>query len=516
MSFTPKAFLKNTPKHAGVYQMFDSNGKIIYVGKARNLKSRLSSYFRKNVDSIKTQRLVEQIADIQITLTTETEALLFESNLIKQYRPRYNVLFRDDKSYPYLHLSTQHPFPRLDFYRGQPRKAGKFYGPYPDTYAVRQTLNILQKLFRIRSCNDNFFQTRSRPCLQYQINRCTAPCVDYISREEYARDVAHIELFLAGKNNQILKDLMQRMEQYSENLEFELAATLRDQIQQLRKIQEQQTVTKQHGDVDAIALLIQHGVVCVNVVTVRRGMVLGNRAYFPSIHETNEAGEIFSAFLAQYYLTPARQNDIPTHIVLNTAIEESQWLEKALTEFAQHQVKLSHHVRTQRAQWLALAMTNAEQALKQKTLAKEQRQQQLLSLQKLLKLPELAWHMECFDVSHTGGEAAVTSCVVFEAGQPKKSAYRRYNIKDITPGDDYAALAQALERRYKKLREKGQRVPDVIIIDGGKGQLNKVAAVLEESQMTHIPLLGIAKGAARKPGLEDLFLYPSTLRKSVV
>ncbi len=500
-TFDAKAFLKTLSSAPGVYRMLDAQGKLLYVGKARNLKRRVASYFQRTTDNAKTRAMVAQIAGIEVTVThTETEALLLENNLIKQHRPRYNITLRDDKSYPYVHL-TAHDYPRLAFYRGARKERGQFFGPYPSAAAVRETLSQLQKLFQLRPCNDTFFANRSRPCLQYQIGRCSAPCVGLISAEDYARDVQHAVLFLEGRNTEVLEALGERMENAALAQNYELAAQYRDQIAQLRQTREQQHMDGRAQDVDVLAAVSQGGVHCVALVAIRGGRNLGAKPYFPRGGETDPE-EIMSAFLPQHYLG----RDVPHEILSNVPVEDSSLLEQALREQTGHAVAIRHQMRGIRARWMDMARRNAEQALATRLVADATLQQRFAALQKALQLDEPPVRLECFDISHTQGEATVASCVVFGLEGPLKSDYRRFNIEDITPGDDYAAMRQALMRRYLRLQKGEGILPDVLLIDGGKGQVAEALAMLEELQVSGVQVVGVAKGPGRKAGYEQLFL----------
>ncbi len=501
--FDSKAFLKTLTTLPGVYRMLDAKGQVLYVGKARNLNKRVSSYFRGNPSSVKVRSLAAQVRAVEITVThTEGEALILESNLIKQFQPRYNVLLRDDKSYPYIHLSAG-DFPRLSLHRGAKHVPGRYFGPYPNARAVYETLHLMQKVFRLRQCEDSFFRNRSRPCLQYQIKRCTAPCTALIDREGYQRDVHHAVLFLEGKSHEVIDSLVQRMEAASAELKFEEATVYRDQIVQLRQIQERQHVSGESGDLDVVACAAREGAACVQVLFFRDGRLLGNKGFFPRLpaEEEEDSGQIVSAFLAQYYLdkTP------PAEILVDQDLEDAALLAQVLQQRAGHKVTISARVRGERARWLELAQQNAEQALQSHLSSQAGMQRRLQALQAALELDAMPTRLECMDVSHTQGEATVASCVVFTEAGPLKTDYRRYNIDGITPGDDYAALRQALTRRYTRLRTGEGKLPDILLIDGGKGQLAQARAVLTELQVTGVTLIGVAKGPERKPGLELLY-----------
>lgn len=500
--FDLKNFLKSLTSHPGVYRMFDASGDVIYVGKAKNLKRRVSSYFQKTAKDAKTMALVDAVGRVDVTVTnTETEALLLESNLIKQFKPRYNILLRDDKSYPYIQLND-HDFPRMSFYRGVRKKKGRFFGPYPSAAAVRDTLNILQKLFLIRPCRDTFFANRSRPCLQYQIKRCSAPCVGYISQEEYQRDIDNAVKFLEGRNSEVIDDFVRRMEAASENLEFEKAAQYRDQIASLRRASESQYMSGEGGDADVIAVQEQNGMHCVAILYIRGGRSLGSKTWFPQHASGASAEEVLAAFLPQYYL----EREAPNDILLSHAVEDSELLSLSFGEKVGHKVNLKHRVRGDRARWLELAARNAAQALAAQLASDLDLQKRFESLAEALGMEQAPTRIECFDISHTSGEATVASCVVFGRDGAIKSDYRRFNIDDVEPGDDYAAMRQALMRRYLRLKKGEGIIPDLLLIDGGKGQLRQAIEVLEELQIEDILIVGVAKGPTRKPGLEQLFL----------
>ena len=499
--FDAQDYLKNLTPRPGVYRMLDGEGVVLYVGKARNLRRRVASYFRRSGLGSKTRALVAQIAAIEVTVThTEGEALLLENNLIKALRPRYNVLLRDDKSYPYIYLSTEQQYPRLAFHRGAKRGKGSYFGPYPGAGAVRESLHLLQKLFRVRQCDDSFFSHRSRPCLQYQIKRCTAPCVGYISPDDYAEDVRNTVLFLEGADRAVIDGLVARMEKASAALEYEKAAGIRDQIATLRRVQERQYVSNERGDLDILASATNGGNACVQVFFIRKGRNLGNTVFYPRVPGDSGNEEILSAFITQYYLG----RSIPTELLLSHKPEDKDLIQAVLSEQAGHRVKLTTGVRNERARWLKLAINNAEQALAAFMNTRKGYLGRLHELKQTLALDELPERMECFDISHTQGESTVASCVVFGMEGPIKSDYRRFNIKDIQPGDDYAAMEQALYRRYTRLVKGEGRLPDLLFIDGGKGQIGAAHRVLEELQVTDVLIIGIAKGPERKPGLETL------------
>jgi excinuclease ABC subunit C len=504
-SFDYKAFLKTLTSRPGVYRMLDAEGTVIYVGKAKNLKRRVSSYFSRHDSSPKTRSMVSQIRNIEIAVTnTENEALLLENNLIKELRPRYNILLRDDKSYPYIYLSDDE-FPRLSLHRGRRSKKGRYFGPYPSAAAVRESLNLLQKLFPVRQCEESFYRNRQRPCLQYQIKRCSGPCVELIDRESYREDVRHAVMFLEGKDNAIIDELVRKMEAASAALDFERAARYRDQIANLRRVQEKQFVMGGGGDLDVIAVALKDGVGCVQVFFIRNGRNLGNKSYFPQHTAEADSAEILAAFISQYYLGGS-EHPIPGEILISEHLPEQALLEQVLSEQAERKVSLSDRLRGDRARWLQLARTNAEQALSSHLATRQNIINRFEALREALGLDEQPQRIECFDISHTMGEATVASCVVFDSNGAVKSDYRRFNIEGITPGDDYAAMEQALTRRFKRLKEGEGKYPDILLIDGGKGQLRQAEKVLEELQVIGVILIGVAKGPTRKPGLEQLIL----------
>ncbi|VAX03708.1 Excinuclease ABC subunit C [hydrothermal vent metagenome] len=506
-AFDAKAFLNTLTGKPGVYRMLDAEGRVLYVGKARNLKKRVSSYFQRTVQNPKTRALVAQICDVEVTVThTENEALLLENNLIKQLKPRYNILMRDDKSYPFLFLSGHHDYPRLGYHRGAKRLKGRYFGPYPSAGAVRESLHILQKVFRVRQCEDSFYGNRSRPCLQYQIERCTAPCVRLISPADYAEDVRHAVMFLEGRNSRLIDELVTRMEAAAKALQFEQAARFRDQIASLRRMQETQSVNGEGGDRDVIAVVSEGGTACVQVFFIRGGRNLGNKSYFPRQTEGAEPAAILAAFIPQFYLSGqgAGGRETPPEILLNAEPEGVEVLQSVLSEQSGHKVQLSWRLRGERARWQQMAEANARTALRSRLAGKAGVLKRLEALQDALGLDSLPQRLECFDISHTLGEATVASCVVLDDNGPLKADYRRFNIEDITPGDDYAAMHQALMRRYTRLKKGEGKLPDILIIDGGKGQVAQAAAVLEELQISGVSLLGVAKGPSRKPGQEVL------------
>lgn len=505
--FDSKAFIKQLTSRPGVYRMFDEEGGILYVGKAKNLKNRVSSYFRSNALDSKTMALVSRIQKIETTVTgSETEALLLEQSLIKEYKPPYNIVFRDDKSYPHILLTTGDKYPRLAFHRGAQKKKGRYFGPFPSAHSVRDSLNILQKVFQVRQCEDTFFKNRARPCLQYQIKRCSGPCCDLISTEDYADDVEHAAMFLEGKNTAVMQDYANKMEDASDKLEFEKAAHYRDQIGHLRKIQEQQYVVGNQGDIDVHAVVINPGGVCVLVMFIRGGRMLGNKTFFPKTRLDENESEVLAAFLPQFYLDGSGGRETPPEVVVNARLDDKFILEGALTSQSGRKVMISDNVRSHRKRWVDLAVTNAEHSLGSHMASRNNLQQRFQSLQETLSLDEMPGRLECFDISHTSGEATVASCVVFDQNGPLKSDYRRFNIDGITPGDDYAAMSQALSRRYTRIKKGEGLLPDILFIDGGKGQLSEAEKIFEELQIKGVTLVGIAKGPTRKAGLESLIL----------
>jgi len=501
--FDAGPLLKNLTHRPGAYQMLDSKRRVIYVGKAKDLRRRVGSYFQGRPQDAKTLALLKNVAEVEVTVTrTETEALMLEYNLIKRHKPRFNVLLRDDKSYPYIHVSTDHDFPRLSFYRGARKKTGRLFGPYPSAGSVRETLSQLQKLFQLRLCEDSYFANRSRPCLQFQIQRCTAPCVGSISTADYARDVEHAVLFLQGRNEVVTESLAERMDQAAAEQRYEHAAQYRDQLSKLKAVESQQLVSRSAGDFDVIGLVFEQGIHCVAVMYFRGGRLLGSRNYFPRVVADAGDDEVARAFLLQYY----GGRDAPKEILVSQAVPEAAVMAEMLAENTGHRVEIKYRVRGDRARWLAMAQTNARHAAAMRQKSHATVTQQLEALAEALDLDEVPQRLECFDVSHTGGEATVASCVVFGSEGPVKSDYRRFNISGVVAGDDYAALAQALQRRYARVKKGEVPTPDVLVIDGGRGQLNKAFEVVEELQLDGVQLVGVAKGQGRRPGRERLYL----------
>ncbi len=500
-TFDHKSFVRNLTQGPGVYRMFNADGDVMYVGKAKNLRRRVGSYFTR-ASNRRIASMIAQIRNVEITAThTEAEALLLENNLIKEHRPRYNVLLRDDKSYPYLFLSDEE-FPRLAFHRGARKAKGRYFGPYPSAGAVRETLQLLQKLFPVRQCEDSYFRNRSRPCLQYQIERCSAPCVGFITPQAYAQDVGDTALFLEGKAQDVVARWVEKMETASGQLEFEEAAQLRDQISALRAVQEKQYVSGERGDLDIVAVASEGGIACVQLFYVRQGRNLGNKSLFPRTGDGAGEGEIISAFIAQHYLGRA----VPQQILVSVEPEDKVVLEESLGLQAGRRVAIQSRPRGERARWLKMAQDNAALALASRLASAGNTRTRLEALQQALQLSEPPQRLECFDISHIQGEQTVASCVVFVDGAASKADYRRFNIRGITPGDDYAAMRQALERRYKRVLAGEGKLPDILLIDGGQGQLSTAADIIGGLGLADILLLGVAKGPDRRPGMEQLFL----------
>lgn len=507
-AFDSAAFLKNLTSQPGVYRMYNGQEEVIYVGKAKNLKKRVSSYFRSNLDNAKTRSLVSQIANMDVTVVnSETEAFLLENNFIKKYKPRYNVVMRDDKSYPFIFLSD-HEHPRLSFHRGPQKKKGEYFGPYPSAWSVRESLRSMQRIFPVRQCEDSYYRARSRPCLQYQMQRCSAPCVEgYVSDEEYKEQVNFARLFLKGKNQQVIGGLVEKMEAASEALNFEAAARYRDQINALRKVQERQWVAGTQDEMDVFGFAFKGNMACIQVMFIREGQLLGSKAYFPKVPNTADEQEVFESFFLQFYL--AGNKVIPKQIVLSNTLSDEDAIAEVLASEAGHKVHFFKGAREEKRKYLQLAQSNAQTALDAQYSQQKSVFARYLDLEAALEVDTPIQRMECFDISHTSGQQTVASCVVFNREGPHKSDYRRYNIEGITPGDDYAAMAQALKRRYKSVKEV-QKIPDLLLIDGGKGQLAQAEAFFEDWPHDKKPmLLGVAKGTTRKPGLETLILAGS-------
>jgi excinuclease ABC subunit C len=501
--FDPTTLLKHLTHRPGVYRMLDAKGQVIYVGKARDLRRRVGSYFSGRAQDAKTIALMRAVADLEVTVTrTEAEALMLEYNLIKQHKPRYNVVLRDDKSYPYIHLSTDQDFPRLSFYRGARTKKGRLFGPYPSAASVRETLSQLHKLFQIRQCEDSYFANRSRPCLQHQIGRCTAPCVALITKEDYRRDVENAVLFLEGDSDAVTQSIGERMERAAAALDYERAAQYRDQLAKLKNVQALELMSRSKGNFDVIGLSLERGVCCVAVMFFRGGRSLGSRNYFPRLVEGVTEDEIIRAFLLQYY----GGREAPAEILVSRPVPEGDTIAAMLGERAGRRVRVTWRVRGDRARWVEMALTNARHGAELKSRSTATIAAQYEALAEALDLDEVPTRLECFDISHTSGEETVGACVVFGPEGPLKSDYRRFNIKDIEAGDDYAAMNQVLRRRYAHVAKGEVPVPDVLLIDGGRGQVAQAVAVLKDLQLGQIRVVGVAKGEGRKPGRESLYL----------
>jgi excinuclease ABC subunit C len=501
--FDVKAFLSNLTTRPGIYTMLNDRGEIIYVGKAKNLKNRVSSYFKSKTASIKQQVMVAKVANIEVTVThTEAEALLLECQQIKLHKPRYNICLRDDKSFPYIFLSTEHDYPQLGYHRGAKRRKGKYFGPFPSSGAVKESLKLLQKLFPIRQCEDSVYNNRTRPCLQYQIERCTAPCVGLIAKDRYAEDVKSTIMFLEGQGGLLIETVCAKMEAAASNLDFELAASYRDQIARLRTVMEKNFVSGEKGDVDIIACATNANIACVQVFFIRNGQHLGNKVYFPKMTDEHDPAAVISAFIPQYYL----DKQIPAELIVSHEPQEALLLTEVLTAQAKHVVTISARVRAERLKWLQMAQTNAENSLHGKLADKQGISQRFLSLQEMLNLETPPKRLECFDISHNQGDKTVASCVVFDMEGPVKSAYRRFNITGITGGDDCAAINQAVLRRFKRLQQGEHEAPDILFIDGGKGQVQEAQKALAQLAINNVMIVGVSKGVDRKPGMEKLIL----------
>jgi len=508
VAFDPAAVLAHLTHRPGVYRMLDAAGTVIYVGKARDLKRRVTSYFQgSRAHDAKTIAMVRTVAGIEVTVTrTEVEALMLEYNLIKEHRPRFNVMLRDDKSYPYILLETGHKFPRLSFYRGPRTSKGRLFGPYPNAGSVRESLNQLHKLFQLRQCEDSYFENRSRPCMQHQIERCTAPCVGLISETDYASDLEHAVLFLEGHSDVVTTRLGERMEQASQALQFERAAQYRDQLAKLKNVQSQQLMARSSGDFDAVGMAEDHGIYCIAVMFFRGGRSLGTRSFFPKLVKGAADDEIIRAFLLQYY----GGREAPREILVSHTVPEAATLAELLSAQSNHKVAIKARVRGDRARFVEMAVTNARHSAELKYQSSASYERQLEELCEVLELDQPPTRLECFDVSHTGGEATVASCVVFGPEGPLKSDYRRFNVADVAPGDDYGAMAQVLTRRYARVQKGEVPMPDVLFIDGGPGQLARAIGVMEELGISGARLVGVAKGQDRKPGRESLYLPDRT------
>ena len=509
-NFDSAAFLKTLTAKPGIYQMLNNVGEIIYVGKAKNLKNRVSSYFQKQDHSPKTKVMVSLICDIQIVITqSENEALILENQFIKKYRPRYNVVFRDDKTYPSIYLSDE-AYPRLSIHRGKQTKKGDYFGPFTGSTAARYSISLMQKLFQIRQCENSVFNYRSRPCLQYQIKRCSGSCVNKISQQDYLNDVELVRLFYKGKNESVLNLLNERMQRASEELAFETAAQIRDQIIQLRRVLEKQSVkgsgSSEGINIDIVAAGIKEKVAAIFVLQIRNGQVMGSRNYFPKVVVDTPVEEIIEAFIGQHYT--GSQNELPAEIITNLPLANQTTLAELVAENRGSKLRLAYNVKSDRAAWLDMANRNLDEMISAKLASKNHTQKRMQILMDELALDKMPIRMECFDISHFQGENTVASCVVFEQGQAKKSDYRRFNIQDVAAGDDYAAIEQAVRRRFLRLVKEEARLPDLLIIDGGKGQLNQAQKVLEDLGLDQVTLISVAKGSDRKVGMEQIF-FPS-------
>lgn len=503
-SFDLTSFLKHLTERPGVYQMLDADGTILYVGKAKNLKRRVSSYFNKRHQEIKTQAMIEQVARIEVTVTdTEPEALILENTLIKRHMPRYNVLFRDDKSYPYIFVSTGKKFPSLSYHRGAKRRVGRYFGPFPNAAAVHQTMDVLQKVFNVRQCAESVFRNRSRPCLQYQIKRCSGPCINgLVSQEQYDEDVRHTIAFLEGKSFEVVEELGKQMHQAAEDLEFEKAGVYRDKISALRAVQSQLLIN-QPGDneMDVIAVTQQANQVCLALMMYRGGNLWGSQTSFPKVTADATDEEILTAFVSQHYM----DFPVPKTLLLAEPLQEQTGLVELLSQKRGKKMAIKQPTHRVQQGLMKLALTNAESALKQHLTQKASQQQRVTALQEALGLATPPLVMECFDISHTQGHQTVASCVVFTDGVPNTQAYRKFNIEGITPGDDYAAMHQVLTRRYRRLKKEGKDLPDLVVIDGGKGQLTQAIEALKALELENLSLVSVAKGEGRKAGLEILY-----------
>ena len=501
--FNAASFIANLTTRPGIYKMFNDQGEIVYVGKAKNLKNRVSSYYRTQNVSPKQQSMMAKVVNIEVTVThTEGEALLLECQLIKRYKPRYNICLRDDKSYPYIYLSTNHDFPQITVRRGSKKLPGTYFGPYPSVSAVRESLKLLQKLFPVRQCDDTVYNHRTRPCLQHQIGRCTAPCVGLADKARYGQDIESTMLFLKGEGGLLIEQLIAKMEQAAIQQEYEQAAAYRDQIGRLRSVLEKQFVQGERGDVDIIACASKLNIACIQVFFIRNGQHLGNKTFFPKMTDEHDPAAIIEAFIAQYYL----DRQVPHELIVSHAPAEVELLAEVLSGLAKHTVTITQKVRGERLKWLQMASTNAENALTSKLADKQGIYGRFLSLQEALGCSELPKRLECFDISHTQGQQTVASCVVFDREGPVTSAYRRFNIEGIAGGDDYAAIHQAVFRRFKRIKQGEYEAPEVLFIDGGKGQVNAAQKALAELDINNVMIVGVSKGPDRKPGMEKLLL----------
>ena len=507
--FDSKAFLKTLTHRPGCYRMLNAEGDVLYVGKAKDLKKRVATYFGSKAHHPKTQALMNVTERVDFTVTqTELEALILEYNLIKLHQPRFNVLLRDDKSYPYIHLTCDHAYPRLMFYRGARKKTGRFFGPYPNSWAVRETLLLIQKLFRIRQCEDAFFQNRSRPCLQFQIKRCSGPCTGEISDAAYAEDVNNAVLFLEGRSDTVINKLREKMATAAAEQHYEAAAQYRDQVAAIKQLQSRQLVAGGlKTSADAVSVVEQAGQFAICCIMIRGGRVLGSRKFYPRTAKGTSAEEVMSGFIGQHYFS----HEVPPEILLSTEIPDIDLLNAGLSSHANHKVVLKSRVRGRRKGWLEMARTNAEEGLLMKLASNASLRSQRAELAAIFGLDEPPARIECFDISHTSGEATVASCVVFGVDGPMKQSYRRFNIKDVAAGDDYAAIQQAVSRRYSRVKLEESPVPDLVLIDGGKGQLSSAVAALESIGMEGMTIAGVSKGPDRRPGEEQIWLPGESL-----
>ena len=495
--------LKNITPNPGVYKMYDSNNKVIYVGKAKNLKKRVSSYFQQKNHSKRIKRMISLIKKIDLTITkSEADAFLLESIQIKKYRPKFNILLRDDKSYPYIYVDTEHKYPRLSFYRGKRKRNGKFFGPYSNVYSVRDALNTLQRLFKVRQCSDSFFNNRSRPCLQHQIERCSAPCVGLISKDDYMSDINMSMKFLDGKNNEIIKILIEKMENASKELKFESAASYRDQIESLRHTCEQSAISGDKGEIDIISVIIISETACIQVFTVRNGVNFGNETFFPDIDESIDESSLLSIFIGQYYMI----KEIPKEIIINKTTKDKKILEFMLSNKRSSKVVISDKVRGKRLQWVKLAKKNTLASINTKILSKKNMYNRFKALQDLLKTKTVYNKLVCFDISHTFGEETVASCVSFSIDGPQKKDYRKFNIKSTSKGDDYSAMKEVLYRHFSRLKKSQSQLPDICFIDGGVGQVNIALKVMSDLNISSVKIIGVSKGKSRKAGNEKIII----------
>jgi len=505
MPFDAPSFLENLTLRAGVYQMLDEKGELIYVGKAKNLKQRVSSYFRARGLNDKTLALVARIFRIEIIITqSETEALILEQTLIKKHRPQYNILLKDDKSYPYIYIS-KHKFPLIAYRRGQKVKSGQYFGPYPNAYAVKESLNYLQRIFKLRNCEDSYFSNRSRPCLQYQIKRCSAPCVNHISAEDYQYDIDNAILFLQGKSSALIVELERQMEVAAEQLLFERAAEIRDQLLHLRTLQEKQYVSTEKGSVDCWASYNSKGTICIQRLSFREGVLINSKSYFPDNKLDDEEGIVLKDMLAQYYLSGNPSNGFPDQVLVGLEQEDGEILLAAINEVSKKVCYWLQQPKTDKRKWLGMTQDNAVNAATSKSLEKNAYFERFQAVQALFDMSKPPNRIECFDISHSKGEATVASCVVADQKGARKDLYRRFNIKDVTPGDDYAAINQAVFRHFSRLKEQ-QDYPDLLLIDGAQGQVNQAHNALVELAIPNVLIVGISKGETRKAGWE--FLWP--------